>query len=241
MVWSDTMASSSTRAAETPVEVEFTIRDRDCFFVGVSATESCHLSLEHLVRRSDGRLLEFFSVSGTDPDRVLARAAETDAIDRAWLVGRGGEEALCGFVVSGSCVTTTLADSGAVTRSVSATCGDGRVVAAVPPAVSVREVVETFQSRHADTDLLARRDSVRPMPVRTERGARAALTDRLTDKQLEVLRTAFLHGYFDWPRGSTAEECADALDIAQPTFSQHVRSAQQKVFAALFDGSSPDR
>jgi predicted DNA binding protein len=61
------------------------------------------------------------------------------------------------------------------------------------------------------------------------------MTDRLTDKQQEVLRMAYLSGYFSWPRRSTAEECADALGIAQPTFSQHVRAAQEKVIDRLFE------
>lgn len=209
--------------------------------MGVSAEESCHVSLEHLVRRSDGRLLEFFAVTGAAPERVVARAEATSDIERVQVVEDGPEGALYGLVVSGPCVTTTLADADAVARSVSATDGEGRVVATVPEDVSVREVVEAFEARHADTDLVARRDSARPMPVRTERGTRATLGGRLTDKQLEVLRTAFLSGYFEWPRETSAEECAAALDISQPTFSQHIRTAERKVFAALFDERSPRR
>lgn len=235
------MASTSLRDSGTAAELEFGLRDPDCFFVGISAEESCHVSLEHLVRRSDGRLLEFFAVDGVEPSRVLARAEAERRIDRARLVDQGPAGALYGFVVSGSCVTTTLADAGALTRSVSATRGEGRVVATVPEDVPVREVVEAFESRHADAALVAQRDAERPMPVRTERGARAALGDRLTDKQLEVLRTAFLSGYFEWPRETSAEECAAALDIAQPTFSQHIRTAERKVFAALFDDRSLER
>lgn len=233
------MSRSATPSDSPPVELEFGIRDRECFFVGVSAEESCHVSLEHLVRRSDGRLLEFFAVSGAAPDRVLARAEATPGIDRARLLERGAESALYGLLVSGPCVTTTLADADAVARSVTATDGEGRVVASVPDDVSVREVVETFEARHAETDLVARRESGNPVPVRTERGTQATLGSELTAKQQEVLRTAFENGYFEWPRETSAEECAATLDISQPTFSQHIRAAERKVFGALFDERSP--
>lgn len=44
----------------------------------------------------------------------------------------------------------------------------------------------------------------------------ARLLDGLTERQLEVLRTAYLSGYFSWPRESSADACADALGISQP-------------------------
>jgi PAS domain S-box-containing protein len=61
-------------------------------------------------------------------------------------------------------------------------------------------------------------------------------TGELTDKQREVLRTAFYHGYFDQPREQSSDEVADALGIARSTFLQHLRTAQRKVFAAVVDG-----
>lgn len=235
------MTSVVDSKLDSTVELELALRDSGCFFVGVSAAESCHLSLEHLVRRSDGRILEFFAVSDADPGEILALAGREPAIDRARVAQDGPGGTVFEFLVSGPCVTTTLADLDAVTRSVSATRGEGRVVATVPSRVPVREVVEAVRDRHGETTLRARRTHDHPVPIRTGHGARAALADRLTEKQLEVLRTAFTNGYFDWPRGSNAEECAESLGIAQPTFSQHIRTAQQAVFAALFDDDPVDR
>ncbi|AUX10832.1 bacterio-opsin activator HTH domain protein [Halalkaliarchaeum desulfuricum] len=217
--------------------MEFEVRDRDCFFIEASGVAGCRVRLEHLVRRSDGKLLEYFTVDGAPTDRVLSLAADAPGIVDARLVNRGVDGGLFEFVVSGPCVTTTLADSGAIARSVAAEDGVGHVVASVPPHVDVRSVVETFRDRHACVDLVARRDADREVPVRTKSGGRVALTESLTEKQQEVLRTAYLGGYFAWPRKSTAEECAEALGIAQPTFSQHVRVAQEKVFDELFDGT----
>lgn len=203
-----------------------------------SAEADCRLRLEDLVHRADGQLIEFFTVRDAPAGRVLAMAEDESAITEARLVRNGDDAALFQFVVSGQCVTATLAEAGAITQAVSASSGEGRVVAEVPPHAEVREVVETFERRHSDSELLARRTSDQSLPVRSEQSVEATLADRLTDKQLEVVKTAYLSGYFDWPRGSTADECADSLNISQPTFSQHVRMAEHRVFETLFDPES---
>ncbi|GAB6861764.1 helix-turn-helix domain-containing protein [Haloplanus litoreus] len=224
----------------TTTEIELAVRDGDCFFVRLSAETGCLLRLEELIHRADGRLLQYFTVREVAPDDVLRMARDERAIGEARLVGEGPDGNLFQFVVAGPCVTATLADTGAITRDVSAAGGVGRVVATVPAHASVRAVVETFQTRHPESDLLARRERDRSTPVRTKAGVHTVLADRLTEKQYEALRTAYLSGYFAWPRESTAQECADALGIAQPTFSQHVRTAQHKVFTALFDPTGDD-
>jgi len=222
-------------------EIELEVRDRNCFFVRLSAETDCLIRLEELIHRADGDLLQYFSIRETPPEDVLDMAASEPAIAEARLVRNGSDANLFQFVVAGPCVTATLADTGAITQDVSAAGGVGRVVATVPAHVAVRTVVETFRTRHPDSEFLARRERDQSPPVRTKSGVHAILADRLTEKQYEVLRTAYLSGYFAWPRESTAKECADALGIAQPTFSQHLRTAQSKVVTALFDSAVDDR
>ncbi|ELZ34159.1 DNA binding protein [Halorubrum distributum JCM 9100] len=52
---------------------------------------------------------------------------------------------------------------------------------------------------------------------------------RLTDRQCEVLRTAYRMGYFERPRDANASAVADALDIAPSTFAEHLATAQRKL------------
>ncbi len=58
------------------------------------------------------------------------------------------------------------------------------------------------------------------------------------DRQREAIEAAYRAGYFDWPRESTAEDVAEALDIAAPTLHAHLRKAQATLLAELFDGES---
>lgn len=230
------MAQEASSARRT-VELELETRDKECFFIHISDEADCRVYLEDLIHRADDQLLEFFTVRDIAAERVFQIADNKSAITEVQLIREGSEGSLFQFVVAGPCVTATLAETGAVTQTVSAAAGEGHVVATVPPHVDVRTVVETFQRQHPDSELLAQRECDQPLPVRTEEGMHTMFTDRLTEKQLEVLRTAYLRGYFDRPRDSTADECAEALGISQPTFSQHIRSAQNAVFTTLFDSN----
>jgi len=49
-----------------------------------------------------------------------------------------------------------------------------------------------------------------------------------------VLQAAYHSGYFEWPRGTTAEELADSLSVSAPTLHNHLRKAQQKLLTAFF-------
>ncbi|WP_223302167.1 helix-turn-helix domain-containing protein [Haladaptatus sp. R4] len=61
------------------------------------------------------------------------------------------------------------------------------------------------------------------------------LAESLTDRQRTALETAYLAGFFEWPRNSTGEEVAELLDVSAPTFHQHLRHAQSKLLKTFFD------
>ncbi|MFC7157444.1 helix-turn-helix domain-containing protein [Halomarina halobia] len=56
---------------------------------------------------------------------------------------------------------------------------------------------------------------------------------RLTDRQREVLRTAYDMGYFEHPKGANAGEVAAAIGISPSTFAEHLATAQRKVMDAV--------
>ena len=99
--------------------------------------------------------------------------------------------------------------------------------------VDVREFIERLRRRYPDTQLVARREKT--VPHRAHDGIRAALEERLTDRQLEVLRTSYLSGFFDWPRKSTGQDVAAMLDVSQPTVNRHLRVSERKLLELLFD------
>lgn len=55
----------------------------------------------------------------------------------------------------------------------------------------------------------------------------------LTERQLEVFRTAVELGYYDIPRRTTHEDIADKLDCAPSTVDEHLRKAESRVLQTL--------
>ncbi|MFB9806956.1 helix-turn-helix domain-containing protein [Haladaptatus pallidirubidus] len=51
----------------------------------------------------------------------------------------------------------------------------------------------------------------------------------LSSRQAEVIELALVSGYFDWPRKIEAQDLASELDIAHPTFLEHLRKAEKKL------------
>ncbi len=216
-------------------EIEFEVQDRRCLLVTASDRLSCRIELKDMVQRSDGSLLEYFLIEGAPTDAVLEAADAWSATARARLVREVPDGGVFEFVVTGPCVASTLADVHAIPRSVTAEDGASRVTALVPGHTDAKTVLSTFQARHPQSRLVARRELALPGPLVSQQGFRNALLDGLTDHQLEALKTAYAQGYFARPRESTAAECAEVLGVSQSTFSQHIQEAQRKLMGSLLE------
>jgi len=70
---------------------------------------------------------------------------------------------------------------------------------------------------------------------KTPKGNAIALVDqaRFTDRQHEVLQTAYEMGYFEYPRTANARDVADELAIDPSTFAEHLAAAQSKLMDAI--------
>ncbi len=108
---------------------------------------------------------------------------------------------------------------------------DIRVRVQLPHSASVRQSLDALREAYPDTTLVSKQEVT---PSRTaETGESDVSLDDLTNRQLETLRTAYHAGYFDWPRETSGEEVAEILGISSPTFSQHLRGAEETVFGSL--------
>lgn len=58
-------------------------------------------------------------------------------------------------------------------------------------------------------------------------------TERLSARQLEVFELARDHGYYEWPRGISACELADKLEITKTTLLEHLRKAEGKILSSV--------
>jgi hypothetical protein len=128
-------------------------------------------------------------------------------------------------------VVSTLALEGGTIAKTEIRDGEAHMTHHLPPSADVGRLIETVRETYPWLDLVKRsqvtRETARDHPTPRD------LTANLTKRQRSALEAAFYAGYFQWPRNTTGEEVADALGIASPTFHQHLRKAEQKIFSAL--------
>jgi predicted DNA binding protein len=217
--------------SDTTVELEFRVRDDRCFLIHESERADCELVLDEVVPQSSGNHLEFVSVYGGAAEQVLDDALAWPGIADARILV-AGETSLLELVVTEPCLTSTIADSRAIPRVVTADRGVGRVIVEVPPRGDPQRVVDLFRERHPESTLVARRQH-EGGPLFSTGVFRERVLAGLTEKQRETLLTAHELGYFDRPRQISAVDCADALGISQSTFSQHLGVALQKTLDAV--------
>lgn len=219
--------------ADAGVELSFRTTDDRAFLAAASADLDCRFELDGVVPVEDDSLLYFVTATGAAVGDVLDRLTDADAVDDARLIRDHGDGALFEFAVGGESVATVLVERGGTVRDLVAEDGRVDVSGVFSREVDVRRVAEAVEASFPDADLRSKREV--ETPARSAAGVRETVDDRLTERQRSVLRAAYLAGYFEWPRGSTAEELAASMDVSSPTLHNHLRKAEQKVLDAVFD------
>ncbi len=214
------------------IELEFSISDQELLFSRLSGATDCVLESAGTDYSSDGSIRLYLTARGVEVDELVAIAEEDVAVQSVTCIVDHEEECLLELTVEDS-LLALLTEYGAVPREVTAEHGTARFIVELPYEAEARDLFELVENQYPSTELLGYHERERPVETRQE--FRAALSDRFTDRQETSLRTAYLGGFFDWPREVDGNELAEAMDISRPTYHQHLRSAQKKVFEELFD------
>lgn len=218
------------------VELKFEVRDPERFFVAASRELDCRVVIEEVMQRDDGNILEYYTVSAP-PAATKRFALSFSGVRSARIVHGDDETSLLELVTEDDGrVSSALATTHAVVKRSVADAGIGMVVIEVPDHGDPAAVVETIVERHEETTLLSKwhRDDAELVAVTGSAGAERFLGS-LTTKQRDAVRAAVRGGYLAWPRRSSASECAAALGISQPTFSQHLYRGLEVLLLNLFD------
>jgi predicted DNA binding protein len=217
--------------ADRLLELEFRTDDPASLFVAGSAELGCTFHLMGVVPLDGGSLLYYLTVSGTSPDEVLAFTR--DAAESARLVADYHNKSVLEVTVKNASVAGNVIEQGANLRELVAEDGHARIRCEVTPFTDVREFAEDVVAGSPSASLVAKRE-VGPS-VRSPTEFQRSLDSQLTDRQRSVLQAAYHAGYFDWPRGSTAEDIADSIGVSSPTLHNHLRRGQRKLLATFFD------
>ncbi len=168
-------------------------------------------------------------IAHDDFDEIRSFLGEYSAIRGCRLVEHRGEACVVEITVAGA-PPGLLAEAGFGLVSLYASDGETRLIAEAPSDEDVTRVLDALANHWDDVELVAKRQTpTRGVDLAVPADGGAGLTDR----QRSVLETAFEAGYYDWPRGHTAEEIAERLDIASATLHQHLRAAEHALVSSF--------
>ncbi|WP_254280012.1 bacterio-opsin activator domain-containing protein [Haloarcula marina] len=223
------IASRQRHPTDSVVELELSL----------STPES---TLSRLAESLDGPVeCEGVVPSGADTTRLFLRIADDGLaleslggeIGRIETITQVSDDGRYEVTVNGSTVPATLLDYGAQLLEVEAEANHVDAVVHLAADTDVRAFVEQLERAYPSVQMHARRE--RSTQHLTENNLRAVLEERLTERQLEVLQTAYFSGFFDWPRETTGEEVASLLGITQPTVNRHLRVGERKLLELVLD------
>ncbi|WP_265109309.1 PAS domain S-box protein [Halosolutus halophilus] len=218
--------------ADTLLELTLRFDDSDAFLARIARETDAIVEYEGVATHSADETRLFFTTDGSEPDAVETVLDDLVTVIDWRLVSDADDRCLFEATVTGTELVSRLLRHGASPRSITATGSEFEVVVDVSPSTDVREFVQMLAQGYPSVELAGRHDVERAMHTRGE--LVSSLFEPLTDRQLEVLRTAYFAGFFEWPRTSTGEEVATMLDVSQPTVNRHLRVGQKRLLAGLF-------
>ncbi len=224
-----------TRAMLTDnrIELELTCRDDRLLSNRLSERVEGRLIFEGVIDRVDDEVVVFVSAPATAD--LVSQTDAWAAVKTCSVVSSGDDETLFELTLSSTPFFDVLRTYDAKLRAGSAKDGATTLVLDVPQRVETRSLVEAVQDDYPATELDARRERT---GIRSARQLDTYLEEQLTAKQFAATQAAYYSGFFEWPRESTGEDLADALDVSPPTYHYHLRAAERKLVSLAFDGRS---
>jgi len=219
------------------VEIELLLTDESVPTIAASDAEGCRFELEEFIPQAEASHVEYYSVDGGDPATVTTMVEEHEARE-AQLLTRREATGLVEILVTDDSPAMTLAEYGALPRRLTVEDGEMTVAAEVPSTHDASEAISAVSEAYDDARLLAQRQQSYFTPLFSHREFEAAIEEALTDRQREALEVAHEGGYYEWPREATCQALANELDVATPTYTEHLRTAEQKLITLLFEDGS---
>jgi len=202
-------------------------------FVAALGEDALGISIEKAIPLADGETITYYSLDGADPEAFVAVVERLRDDARGHVVERAGDRSRVEIRTTGPTLASRLASHNAWLVESTVRDGECRIVVQVPHESDHRAVVDLVRAVYPDAELASQTEVVREQPGLHD--VFSDLEERLTERQRTALEVGYYSGYFDWPRGVTAEELAERLGVTPPTVHHHLRHGEGKLVAAFFD------
>jgi len=191
---------------------------------GVSAT------VPSTVGQDDGTTLYLTQLSGTTREAVEEAVEACKSVDLSE-VSSDEDGIRCDLYSTVRTPEDVLAANGAGIERTVGVDGTTTISVSLSDYSSVGDVTAALRTAYNDVTV----SRVWNYQERQPRIGSEEPLESLTGRQRNVLSHAYFDGYFEQPRGISATELAAKFNISRTTMTQHMRTAQRKLFGQLFD------
>jgi len=211
--------------------VEFAVDDPTFVLTRLARDADCTLSYQGGVQRATNGSDVFVTVEDGTVDAVVNAASQLVGVDEVTSISAAADQGVLRLRLTQPFLALELADHGAVFREATANPTTTTLLVDIPDTIDVRTITRLVGESFADVDLRAKQT----LDQTADHSLYSKFLDALTERQLEVIQTAYYSGYFESPRESTGEDVAATLGISPPAFYQHARTVQRKLFETLLE------
>lgn len=231
------LETENTLATDRPITATVHVAD-DAYYLADLADDGVFVDCEEIrvqgtVPHDDDAVVQYLVAEGVCSESI--RDAVAAHPDVTAVYGIDDAPLQLQLTVSGPTPEAHLASKGVKIHSTSVDVDRVTVKTELSSREAVTAMVDGLQETFDGVSVVAVTEGERTRNTAVESGL-----ESLTVKQVEALRAAYHHGYFEQPRKSTATEIADSLNVTHSTFLQHLHRAEEKVFRERFgsDASS---
>jgi PAS domain S-box-containing protein len=214
--------------------VEFVVDDPAFVLSRLARDAACTLSYQGGVQQSTEGSHVFVTVDDGAVADVVDAASRLVGIDEVQQISAEGEGGVLRLRLTQPFLALELADHGAVFREATADPTSTALVVDIPDSIDVRTITQLVRETFSAVELRSKQT----LDQSIEHDLYSKFLERLTERQLEVIQTAYYSGFFESPRESTGEDVAETLGISPPAFYTHSRTVQRKLFETLFEENS---
>jgi len=224
--------------ADTITEFTVDVTEPDAPLVALSREVDATFEIAGTVPQGQDRVVAYLAAEASVATAASEALTDHDAVHDVRVVSETEAATRLEVTLGEASALQTVTTLGASVGRASFEDGRGRIGVELPSGEEVRQVGEALR-RQFDADTVSKVQ--RDRSVTTADDLRSELGGELTERQETALRTAYLAGYFESPRDSTAEEVGEALDITGSTLLHHLRTGQRKLLDTYFDGEDGRR
>ncbi len=220
--------------SEQMTELELQLQSPDTFLNSVSRVAGSPVTYRQVLPEEGGTTQVLFALDDPPVEKVLALEEEFVTVEELTEMS-GAEKQIFRTVLSGETIAATLLRCGGLPKEIISEAEETRVVVEIPHELDVRVYLDRLKETYPEVSLVSRQSV--EMESKPHPDLHSTLEANLTERQREVLLTAYTCGFFESPRETTGAELAELLNISQPTLTHHLREAQRRLFATLYEES----